>query len=248
MLAWCGSLSASVITPISRASEVRAQSINLGPTIGYVGGGFDPVASVTSTLLDSSADLSLSGDLYYGPDMFGRLYSGTYGGLQDVTFTPSVLGGSLQQSASTVVIDPGSPAASSLRSSVANDYTVKFGVSEPILADITISFEGTTQNVGATDFVGLNIKELDANGNPQIAAIFALAFEAGSSTTTEGTYSGQIMLMPGNGYQLAAIGNVRADGTSSDTSYVTFSLRVPAPGTMIALGTLGLLGSRRRRG
>ncbi len=241
-----GAASAAAITPISRQSDMRASTINLGPTIGYVGGGFDPIDTVGSSAMDSSADLLLGGNLYFGPDLFRRLYEGSYGGTQDVTFAPGSLSASLDQAASTTMIDPGDPAASVLRSSVANAYSVKFNVTEATLFELSIEFEGTTQNLGAADYVGLAIRGLDANGDPLPFSMFELAFVAGSNTTSEGTYLTQVFLAPGSGYIIEAVGRVAADGTSSDTSHLSFSLSVPAPGSLAALAMVGLVASRRR--
>jgi hypothetical protein len=222
--------SGAVLTATARDSTIESSTITLGPTPGYIGGGFNPLATVSGSVIDSAADLTLSGDLYYGPDMFGRLYEGGYEGTQDVTFSAMSLAASLDQSASTTVLDPGNPAASSLRSSVVNTYIAEFALSESTEIELTISFTGTTQSGGAADAVGYRIRALDANGNPQISSLFELAFVAGSGSTSTGVYSTQLFLDPGFGYQIEAFGRATAEGTSGVSSELSFSMMVVCAG------------------
>jgi hypothetical protein len=222
--------SGAVLTATARDSRLEVSTITLGPVPGYTGGGFNPLATQTSAAIDSAADLALSGDLFYGPDMFGRLYEGEYASIQEVTFSSMALAASLDQSSSTAVLDPGNPAANSLRSSVVNTYIAKFTLSESAEIELTISFTGTTQNGSAPDPVGLRINPLDSNGNPQIASLFELAFVAGSGSTSTGEYSTLLLLTPGFGYQIEAFGRATAEGTSGVSSVLSFMMTLVCPG------------------
>ena len=233
----------------SRSSELFVDPLNLGYNMGDGLGqaAFDaPPISLTSTVIDSSADLGFAGNLFYGPDFFDRVNSGSYSAFQDYTATSAVLGGVLTQS-SDIPVHEASPLID-----LDNTLEQIFTVSEDIEALLDLVFIGDSTNVGSREHVSLQIRAIDAGGNNIGAPVFSLSTEVLLSGGTIDPLGDSIFttvsLDAGQRYRLTATGAARSIADQgAHSSELGFTLTVPAPGSLglFAFGGAALI--RRRR-
>lgn len=164
------------IAPESRDSGIVLDVSNLGPNPGYVGGGIDDI-ELDEAGLTSSDDMLLIGDLHYGPDAFGRINSGSYEGIQDVTFEPGSVRFDIESFAS--VTGDASPLVE-----VRNESFFYFSVSETTVATLDIEYDGAT-NVG-NDEVALRLRRVGSGSDPDVLeTLYTLANEPDGSDRLE---------------------------------------------------------------
>jgi hypothetical protein len=80
----CGEcVQGTFFTALSRDSEVKLVPTNLGYNQGFTGT-FEVNTVVTQTGITSQDDISISGPLFYGPDLFDRVNNGSYFATQNL--------------------------------------------------------------------------------------------------------------------------------------------------------------------
>ena len=186
---------ASEIVPLERDSIVKLTMSNLDFTPGSTSTG-GPV-EVSETGLTSSDDILLTGQLYYGPDGFDRINTGTYYGLQDLTVTAGSLSADLTQSAS--VTGEANPLAA-----INNDICFWFTVDADCEGEIAFDFDGATNS--GVDAVGVELRRVDENDN-SLETVFQLA-----ATGLDGSGSGSqpTSFIAGERYKLTSWGDARS--------------------------------------
>lgn len=234
-----------IILPLSAASaqtlifESRDSSLTIAPfNLGYNpgAGGGDPGALIgTSTTMDSTADLAFSGSLFYGPDSFDRVNSGTYDATQDVTFSSSTLAVLLDQTATQ------SGTASPIVD-IDNHALIYFSVDADTDASFAIELDGET-NLTAKDFVRARLRKVTATGGH-----LSELFNAFSDANTGGdALIVPISLDAGARYELLLDGRVRVISSSNTmTSRMHATLTIPEPAS-ISLAIAGALATLTRR-
>ena len=256
LVATCGTLvlptdhaGAAVYMHESRSSELFVNPLNLGYNQGDGLGeaAFDaPPISLTSTLIDSSADLAFAGPLFYGPDFFDRINAGTYSASQDYTASATVLGGDLDQS-SDITIHEASPLID-----LDNTLEQIFTVSADVDAVLDLVFNGNSTNVGSPEHVSLQIRAIDAGGNNIGAPVFSLStaviLSGGTIDPLGDSIFTTVGLDAGQRYRLTATGRARSIADlGAHSSALDFTLTVPAPASLGVFVVGGAMLGRRRR-
>jgi len=155
------------VLAVSRDSSINVGLITVGPA----------PAPVSSTLIDSAADLTLSGAAAYA-DGFGRDFAGSYASIQDVQFSSIAISAQLSQSADTTLISAGNPASTVFSVDVFNRYESSFTVTEETTLRLTLDYTGSVTLGSAADRVDFRI-------NTQFGGLFVmpLAIPAGNTRT-----------------------------------------------------------------
>ncbi|MEM1329566.1 MAG: GC-type dockerin domain-anchored protein [Planctomycetota bacterium] len=215
LCAWmaCGA-SASDFGVQSRDSTILLTLANLGHKPGYDGGGVDPT-EVMETGQTSADDMLASGLLFYGPDGFDRVNTGSYFLFQDVTIEEAHLGFDLTQQAS--VSGEANPGAFSY-----NELEIVFQPSTPLDAVLTVQYDGTT-NLGR-DEVGLELRELLPDGSVG-SPLFVLS-TAAAGMGDSGSVSASVSLLASQRYRLLARGEAEAVVLAEIESFVRGSLAI----------------------
>ncbi|MBO6512372.1 MAG: hypothetical protein JJ974_00215 [Phycisphaerales bacterium] len=210
-----GSLIASEFVPESRDSNLMITFANLGFTKGYDGDGADPIL-LSSDALDSDDDFISFGDMFYGPDSFDRINTGSFEAVQDVTFEPALLG--FEFSAFASVAGEANPLIT-----IDNDMFLYFAVSEDTSATLTVEYDGDT-NVG-DDAVGCRLREVGPGSDPIILdTLFNLgAFPDGPDTITV-----MVDLEAGKRYRMFVDSHARSlDSIGANESSINITLELP---------------------
>ncbi|MFG0247067.1 MAG: GC-type dockerin domain-anchored protein [Phycisphaerales bacterium JB052] len=206
----------SEIVPESRESEIILVSSNLGYDMGYTGGGIGPVFFEEAGL-DSGDDMLVLGNLFYGPDGFDRINSGSYDARQDVTFDETTIAYDLTSFAS--VTGDASPLIN-----VANRVYHFFTVSEDTSATVSVAYDGDT-NVG-DDEVALRLRRIGQGDDPDILeTLFALElYPDGPGTVEE-----EVELLAGERYRLYVYARARSiNDSGAASSQVDMQLTLPS--------------------
>jgi hypothetical protein len=160
----------------------------------------------------------IAGGLFYGPDGFDRVNSGTYSGLQDITIDAAEIAIDLTQESE--VAGDANPSCE-----IDNALDLLFTVSESTGATLDFEFDGET-NLG-NDSVVLILRRVDTN-DFVLETLFQLA-----QTGLDGSGSGAeaISLTAGERYRLIATGRARSlASTGRVLSSVSASITLdPAP-------------------
>ena len=185
---------ATEIVPIDRDSSLSLNLANLGYIPGSTETG-EPIV-LEETGLTSEDDMSFFGELYYGPDGFGRINSGTYVGLNDLFVEAQVLIVDLIQQSS--VAGDASPSCE-----IDNSTDLLFTVSADSDAELVFEFDGNT-NLG-NDSIVLILRRVDADDGV-LETLFQLA-----ATGLDGSGSGSetVSLLAGERYRLIVTGRAR---------------------------------------
>ena len=216
LLACSPVVQASEIVSESRDSEIILVSANLGYDMGYTGGGIGPVFFEEAGL-DSGDDMLVLGDLFYGPDGFDRINSGSYDAQQDVTFDEATIAYDLSSFAS--VTGDASPLIN-----VANRVYHYFSVSEDTSATVSVTYDGDT-NVG-DDEVALRLRRVGPGDDPDILeTLFSLSlYPDGPGTAEE-----EVELLAGERYRLYVYARARSINDSGpNDSQVDMTLSLPS--------------------
>lgn len=234
-----------IITVTDRDSEAVVNPANLGYEPLFVD--VDP-----GDLVDTASDLSNmagAGPLYYGPDFFDQINSGTYSYSQNLGVSATQVSIDLQQNGSASQ-DQG---VGSPQVEVDNSIYLYFTVSEDTNASLYVFIDGTT-NVGI-DQVDFRLREVTVGDgiDPSTDSIEATLFnEAASLTSGEDDTTVNLLLEASKTYRIYANGRARAFDTSSGTespteSQVTAVLTIPEPTLgLLAFGSVPLFCRRRR--
>ena len=216
LLVCCSVLHGSEIVPESRESEIILVSSNLGYDMGYTGGGVGPVFFEEAGL-GPGDDMVVLGNLFYGPDGFDRINSGSYDAQQGVTFDEATIAYDLTSFAS--VEGDASPLIN-----VANRVYHYFTVSEDTSATVSVTYDGDT-NVG-DDEVALRLRRVGTGDDPDLLeTLFALAlYPDGPGTVQE-----EVELLAGERYRLYVYARARSiKDSGAASSQVDMRLTLPS--------------------
>lgn len=229
---------ATGLAPIAHA-DVSTTSRNSTIDVGLITVG-PPASPASSTLVDSAADLFLSGSAAYA-DGFGRDFFATYEAAQDVEFGASGLSGSLIQSANTVLNSAGFPASTVFSVDVFNRYESTFTVSEDTTLRVTLTFTGTVTLTSAADRVDFRI-------NTDFGGLYIMPLAVPGGQYTNESLAFDVTFLANTNYYLVAEGRAFSGGGDGLTaSELSFSLApVPAPSALAMAALVGAATRRRR--
>lgn len=230
---------AAAIAPVAHA-DVSTTSRNSTINVGLITVG-PPAAPASSTLVDSAADLFVSGSASYA-DGFGRDFFATYEAAQDVEFGASGLSGSLTQSANTVLNNAGFPASTVFSVDVFNRYESAFTVSEDTTLRVTLTFTGTVTLTSAADRVDFRI-------NTDFGGLYVMPLAVPGGQYTNESLAFDVTFLANTNYYLVAEGRAfSGGGDGMAASELSFSLApVPAPSALAMVALVGAGAATRRR-
>lgn len=219
------------VTVTSRNSRIEIGLVTIGPS----------VAPVTSSAIDSAADLMIAGSGAF-IDGFGRDFFGTYDGVQDVAFDPTGLSAQLTQSANSVLNSAGFPASTVFSVDVVNRYESAFTVSEDTTLRVTLNFSGTVSLTSAADRVDFRI-------NTDFGGLYVMPLAVPGGQYTDETIAFDVTFLKNTNYYLVAEGRAFSGGGDGVvTSDLSFSIApVPAPSALAMLPLVGAGALARRR-
>ncbi len=224
-----GAAGAAEIVPESRDSMLMVTFANLGYTAGYEGDGADPIL-LSSDALDSEDDFFVFDDMFYGPDGFDRINTGSFSAEQDVTFEPGLMG--FDFSAFATVSGDANPLIT-----IDNDMFVYFSVSEDTSATLTVEYDGDT-NVG-DDAVGCRLREVGPGSDP---VVLDTLFNLGAFPDGPGMIEMEVELIAGKRYRFYVDSHARSLVTvGANESSINVTLALPCPADFTGEGDLNFL-------
>ncbi len=224
-----GAAGAAEIVPESRDSMLMVTFANLGYTAGYEGDGADPIL-LSSDALDSEDDFFVFDDMFYGPDGFDRINTGSFSAEQDVTFESGLMG--FDFSAFATVSGDANPLIT-----IDNDMFVYFAVSEDTSATLTVEYDGDT-NVG-DDAVGCRLREVGPGSDP---VVLDTLFNLGAFPDGPGMIEMEVELIAGKRYRFYVDSHARSLVTvGANESSINVTLALPCPADFTGEGDLNFL-------